>query len=131
MPDYAVVAQLFARYASAMDDNDFDELRAVFAERADFVVDITGGPTVGPYESRDAIVDFIQTTTVEQQDQRRHVITNVRLDGESTAYGILSLFVTAGGELTVQATGVYRTELVDEDGAVRFASMYLTLDRPY
>jgi 3-phenylpropionate/cinnamic acid dioxygenase small subunit len=130
VPDYAAVAELFARYASAMDDNNFDVLRDVFAERAEFTVDITGGPTVGPYESRDAIVDFIQSTTEEQQDQRRHVITNVRTEGD-VAYGILSLFVTADGELTVQSTGVYRTDLVQEDGALRFASMYLTLDRPY
>ena len=38
-------------------------------------------PTIGPYESRDAIVEFISSTTEAQQDQRRHVITNVRLEG--------------------------------------------------
>ena len=130
MPDYATAAQLFARYAAAMDDNDFDVLADVFTRDATFTVDITGGPTVGPYDSRDSIVEFISTTTKEQQDQRRHVITNVRLEGD-VAYGILSLFVTADGELTVQSTGVYRTDLAEEDGALRFANMYLTLDRPY
>jgi uncharacterized protein (TIGR02246 family) len=130
MPDHAAVAELFARYAAAMDDADFERLGAVFTADATFTVDITGGPTVGPYESRDAIVEFISSTTQEQQDQRRHVITNVRRDGDE-AYGILSLFVTAEGELTVQSTGVYRTELGDENGTVRFRSMYLTLDRPY
>lgn len=130
MPDYSAVAELFARYASAMDDKNFQVLGDVFTGEATFTVDITGGPTVGPYESRDAIVEFISTTTQEQQDQRRHVITNVRTEGD-VAYGILSLFVTADGELTVQSTGVYRTDLAVEDGALRFASMYLTLDRPY
>jgi SnoaL-like protein len=130
MPDYAAVADLFARYAAAMDDNDFDVLRQVFTEQSSFTVDITGGPTVGPFNSRDETVDFIQSTTQEQQDQRRHVITNVRIDG-NTAYGILSLFVTANGELTVQTTGVYKCELGEEGGTTRFASMYLTLDRPY
>lgn len=130
MPDYATVADLFARYAAAMDDNDFDMLRDVFTERSSFTVDITGGPTVGPFNSREETVEFIQTTTVEQQDQRRHVITNVRTEGD-TAYGILSLFVTANGELTVQTTGVYKCGLGDEDGKTRFSSMYLTLDRAY
>ncbi len=130
MPEYSAVAELFARYAAAMDDKDFDTLHDVFAEDATFTVDITDGPTVGPYESRDNIVEFISTTTKEQQDQRRHVITNVRRE-DDVAYGILSLLVTDAGELTAQATGVYRTDLVQEDDALRFASMYLTLDRPY
>lgn len=130
MPDYTAVAELFARYASAMDDKDFDTLHDVFTEEATFTVDITGGPTVGPYESRDSIVEFISTTTKEQQDQRRHVITNVRREGD-VASGILSLFVTDDGELTVQATGVYRTDVAQEGDALRFANMYLILDRPY
>jgi hypothetical protein len=130
MADYAQVCNVFARYASAMDDNNFEVLRSVFTADASFTVDITGGPTVGPYESGDAIVEFISSTTEEQQDQRRHVITNVRLEDE-TAYGVLSLFVTADGELTVQTTGVYKVTLADSDGTLAFSSMYLTLDRPY
>jgi ketosteroid isomerase-like protein len=130
MADYSEVCNVFARYASAMDDNNYEVLREVFSDDATFTVDITDGPTVGPYESGDAIVEFISSTTEDQQDQRRHVITNVRVEGE-TAYGILSLFVTADGELTVQTTGVYKVEMIEEGGASRFASMYLTLDRPY
>jgi hypothetical protein len=130
MADYAQVCDVFARYAAAMDDNAFGVLRDVFTDDAVFTVDITGGPTVGPFESADAIVEFISSTTEEQQDQRRHVITNVRLDGD-TAYGVLSLFVTAGGELVVQTTGVYKVALAEQGGGVRFSSMYLTLDRPY
>jgi hypothetical protein len=130
MADYADVCDVFARYASAMDDNAYGMLREVFTDDATFTVDITGGPTVGPFESGDAIVEFISSTTEEQQDQRRHVITNVRIDGD-TAYGILSLFVTADGQLTVQATGVYKVQIVEDSGRARFGSMFLTLDRPY
>ena len=130
MADFAKVCDVFARYASAMDDNNYGMLREVFTDDASFTVDITGGPTVGPFESGDAIVEFISSTTEEQQDQRRHVITNIRIDGE-TAYGILSLFVTAGGELVVQTTGVYKVSLVESGAVLRFGSMYLTLDRMY
>jgi hypothetical protein len=130
MADYAQVCDVFARYASAMDDNNYATLREVFSDDATFTVDITGGPTVGPFESGDAIVEFISSTTEEQQDQRRHVITNVRIEGD-VAYGVLSLFVTANGELTVQTTGVYEVGLVQQGGSPRFSSMYLTLDRPY
>lgn len=130
MPDYSVVSNVFSTYATSMDDHDFGLLRSVFTEDATFTVDITGGPTIGPYESQDAIVEFIESTTREQGDQRRHVITNLRLDGD-TAYTILSLLVTDNGELTAQSTGVYKVKLRDDGGNVRFSEMYLTLDRPY
>jgi len=44
------------------------------------------------------------------------------------AYAYLSLFVTDDSGLTVQCTGLYRSEIVEEDGAVRFGNMHLELD---
>jgi uncharacterized protein (TIGR02246 family) len=129
--EHAQVADAFARYAAAIDDAEFARLRDLFTEDASFTVDIADGPTEGPYQPRDAILEFISSTTSQQPDQRRHVITNVRIEGQHTAYGVLSLFATATGEVVVQTTGVYRTELAQEDGTWRFRSMYLTLDRPY
>jgi ketosteroid isomerase-like protein len=130
MPDYSKVSQLFAVYAATQDEKDFATLKDVFTEDCTFTVDITGGPTVGPYEDRASTLEFIEGAIQAQDDQRRHVITNVRLDGD-VAYAILSLFVTKDGALTAQATGVYKCDVVDQGGEPRFSSMYLTLDRPY
>jgi uncharacterized protein (TIGR02246 family) len=131
VPDHATVAEVFARYAAAIDDADFDRLGDVFTEGASFTVEVTGGETFGPFEPRDAIVEFISSTTAAQQDQRRHVITNVRLGDEDEAYGLLSLFATAAGEVSIQTTGVYRIELEQQAGRWRLRSMRLTLDRPF
>ncbi len=130
MPDYSQVSHLFAIYAATQDEKDFETLKDVFTEDCTFTVDITGGPTVGPYNDRASTLEFIEGAIRGQDDQRRHVITNVRLQGD-VAYAILSLFVTKDGELTVQSTGVYRCDVVDQGGEPRFSSMYLTLDRPY
>jgi ketosteroid isomerase-like protein len=130
MPDYSKVSQLFAVYAATQDEKDFATLKDVFTEDCTFTVDITGGPTVGPYEDRASTLEFIEGAIQAQDDQRRHVITNVRLDGD-VAYAILSLFVTKDGALTAQATGVYKCDVADQGGEPRFSSMYLTLDRPY
>jgi ketosteroid isomerase-like protein len=130
MPDYSKVSQLFAVYAATQDEKDFATLKDVFTEDCTFTVDITGGPTVGPYEDRASTLEFIEGAIQAQDDQRRHVITNVRLDGD-VAYAILSLFVTKDGALTAQATGVYQCDVADQGGEPRFSSMYLTLDRPY
>ena len=130
MPDYSAVSHLFALYAATQDERDFKTLEHVFTDDCTFTVDITGGPTVGPYEDRTSTIDFIEGAIRGQDDQRRHVITNVRFNGD-TAYAILSLFVTKDGELAPQATGVYECQVVERGGEPRFKSMYLTLDRPY
>src|SRR3982751_749405 len=99
-----------------MDANDFGLLGEVFADQASFTIEIAGmDEPIGPFEGRQAIIDFISGAVTEQNDQRRHVITNIRQDGGG-ATAILSLFVTADGELVVQTTGVYRTELTEEGG---------------
>jgi 3-phenylpropionate/cinnamic acid dioxygenase small subunit len=135
LADHDAITQLFATYAWAHDNKEFELLDGVFTEVSDFTVDITGGATIGPLRLRQETVDFIRDTTIDQGDQRRHVITNVRFsnesDQETRVTAILSLFVTLDNELTVQATGWYDCQAVLDDGAWRFASMYLTLDRTY
>ena len=60
---------------------------------------ITGGDTIGPISGRDAIVEFCSSTVGEQTDQRRHVITNVRIgaetDTDAEVTAILTLIVVA------------------------------------
>ena len=128
MIDQQTVSQLFATYAWSMDAKDFDLFNGVFAKDASFVVSIAGTVAAGPFEGRDALVDFIRTTTLDQQDQRRHVITNVRLEGGGTATATLTLLVVDNGVLTVKSCGVYRVELVEEGGDLCFGSMDLALD---
>ncbi len=136
MADHDAITQLFATYAWAHDNKEFELLDAVFTERSEFTVDIAGGPTVGPLRSMRETVDFIRDTTLAQGDQRRHVITNIRFSDESDerarVTAILSLFVTLDNVLlTVQATGWYDCRAVLDGGAWRFERMYLTLDRTY
>ena len=131
MSDLDPITQLFGSYAWAMDANDFGLLGDVFARDASFSVAIDGGDTYGPFEGRDAIIEFISSTVGDQQDQRRHVITNHRQGDGAQVTAILTLNVIADGKLTVQSTGVYHTELVTEDGKERFAKMNLVLDLPF
>ncbi len=122
------VSQLFADYAWAMDSRELGGLNSVFTEDATFAVTIAGEDAVGPLEGRKATVDFISETTRAQTDQRRHVITNVRLHGEGAATATLTLIVIDAGQLTVKSAGVYSCGLAQEDGAARFSRMDLALD---
>jgi hypothetical protein len=128
MIDQSTLQQLFATYAWGMDGKEFHLLNEVFTEDASFAGTIAGGDGFGPFEGRSTLVGFITDVTKGQGDQRRHVITNTRIEGPTSALAFLSLMVVADGKLTVQATGVYRVELAQEDGAWRFRSMNLALD---
>ena len=128
MSDQQAVSQLFATYAWAIDAREFDLFADVFSEDASFVVSIAGTVAAGPFEGRAALTDFISSTTLEQQDQRRHVITNVRLADENHATAILTLLVVDSGVLTVKSCGVYRVELVQAGGTWRMRTMDLALD---
>ena len=127
MSDMPTVSQLFSTYAWSMDAKEFELFDEVFSEDATFVVSIAG-TVAASFEGRTALVDFIRSTTLDQKDQRRHVITNVRLAGGDKATATLTLLVVDNGELIVKSCGVYRVDLVQEGGAWRFGAMDLALD---
>jgi hypothetical protein len=135
MADRNAIEQLFSDYGWPMDSREWPVLSDTFTEDADFTIAITGGDTIGPIRGRAAIVEFCSSTVNEQTDQRRHVITNVRIgpqtDTDATVTAILTLIVVADGELTVKSSGLYRTRVVRDGDAWRFASMHLTLDLPF
>jgi SnoaL-like domain len=126
--DYAQLSDLFARYAAAADDHDDTMLRDVLADDARFVAEIAGGPTVGPSESSDAVVEFIFGTTAKQLGQRRHVMTNIWMDG-NIAHALVSLFETVDGQLNFRTTGTYRVTVVEQNGSLRFSNIAVHLDR--
>ena len=131
MTDHEAIYQLYTRYAAGMDSKQFDMIRSAFADDARFSIAIKGTEAVPPIDGGQAITDFIESTTRGQNDQRRHVITNIRIgeeDGKLIAYGLLSLFVNDDDGLRIQATGQYRSEILERSGDVHFGHMHLDLD---
>jgi uncharacterized protein (TIGR02246 family) len=135
MADRDAIAELLSDYAWAMDAGDFEALNDVFTEDASFVIHIAGADSVGPISPRKEIVDFIGGTIQGQQDQRRHVVSNQRYeregDDDAVVTTTLTLNVVADGKLTVQATGVYRAEVVRQDGGWRIRDFTISLDLPF
>ncbi len=70
-----------------------------------------------------------------QRDQRRHVTTNLVIleetDDSASIASYLSLFVTEGNDVRLQATGVYRDQVVLIDGNWRIRRRLLQLDSHY
>ena len=135
MADRNAIDQLFADYGWPMDTREWPVLATVFTKDASFVITLQGEEAVS-ITGCAAIVEFCSSTVNEQKDQRRHVITNVRLanatDSNADAFAILTLVVVTDGELEVKSSGLYRTKVVKEaDGQWRFAHMLLELDRTF
>lgn len=135
MVDRDAVAELLAAYAAANDVRDARLVAGCFTEDASFTLHIAGAPTIGPLEPRDALVAFFAAAFAEQDDQRRHVVTNLRLleRAEDRARGeaYLTLIVTDGGSTTLQSAGRYDIEVVRDGAAWRFRAMTLHLDSPF
>jgi 3-phenylpropionate/cinnamic acid dioxygenase small subunit len=135
MADRQAIHDLFMDYAWAMDARDFDLLADVFHKDASFTIDITGADSFGPFEPGSGVVEFISSTTKQQTDQRRHVITNLRVeeetDSDATVTATLTLNVVDEGTLTVQSIGVYRAECVDAGDRWRIRGFNLALDVPF
>jgi hypothetical protein len=135
MIDRDSLEQLFAQYGWPMDSKEFPTLNQVFTQDAKFTVQIAGGDTYGPIEGREAIYDFVSQTVGAQTDQRRHVITNMRVESSggdtTTATAILTLLVIDNGQIEVKSSGLYRGVIAQEDGEWRFSDLHLYLDLPF
>jgi hypothetical protein len=136
MADRQAIHDVLADYAWANDAKDEDVLKRVFADDARFSLEIAGvEEQIGPFEGRDAIIDFIYPTIKGQTDQRRHAIVNTRfLEDEpdrARVRAYLLLNVIEGGTLDVKSAGVYDVVLTANGGAWQIKSMHLALDAPF
>jgi hypothetical protein len=78
------------------------------------------------------VLDFFGQAIAAQRDQRRHVVTNMRLleDGEDAARAeaYLTLIVTDAGATQLKSAGRYDAEVVREAKGWRFRPLTLFLD---
>jgi hypothetical protein len=135
MPSRDDLEELFGAYGAANDLRDTALIGDCFTEDGAFTLRIAGADTIGPLEPRDAVLEFFGAAFAAQSDQRRHVVTNVRLleaggeAGRAEAY--LTLIVTDGGRTELKSAGRYDVRLAREDGGWRFREMVLQLDSPF
>lgn len=136
MADRQQILDVLADYAWANDAKDEAVINAVFADDARFALTIEGSDeTIGPFQGREAIANFIYPTITAQTDQRRHVIPNIRFleetDQTAKVRAYLVLNVIDDGALEVKSTGVYTVDFGLRDGGWKITSMDLALDLPF
>lgn len=130
-----LIAECVARYAWAYDERDADALADCFTADGVWEGSLMGSHQIGPHQGREAVVDFLSAFWPEQEDQRRHVFTNLVVDLESpdraTAHAYLVLTSAAGGSVRPVTTGPYRFDLRTERDVWRLSRLSAGFDAPF
>lgn len=132
--DALAVQHLVHTYAAANDDRDVDAIVACFEPDGSFGLQVVGQEPVGPFDASTEpdLRTFMAETLGAQDDQRRHVVTNIRVvEASSDRWVVTSYFtlvVTDAGRTDVLTTGVYRDDVVRRPEGWRFAAKWLDLD---
>jgi hypothetical protein len=133
--DRVLVAERVAHYGWAYDEKDPGLLGDCFTADGVWEGSIMGQTPVGPFEGRDAIVGFLGGFWDEQDDQRRHIFTNVIVQEltETTAVAHAYLLLTSASNAAVSPVthGPYRFELVREDDSWRLSRLVAGFDAPF
>lgn len=128
------IHELLSRAAYAYDERDMTALEESFAPGASMSLRVAGGDLVGPFEGRSAIMELMRGAMAQQKDVRRHVVSNIFFEdgGEHpVAMSNLTLVTTLDGKANILATGIYRDELVQDDGAWRILTRHVEMDSAY
>jgi Ring hydroxylating beta subunit. len=129
------ILELLAKAAYGFDEGDIPMLENVFTEKSIFVINIAGEEGEAVYKGYKAIMDLQIDALKVQTDKRRHVVTNTFFTKESDnqASTISNVLITSveDGVIRLVTSGIYRDEVVLEEGQWKIASRYLDLDMSY
>jgi SnoaL-like domain len=133
--DKLAIYELVNRAAWSYDSARMDVMGQCFTSDATMSFRIAGGDPIGPYAGRDAIVQLIRDSLNAQNDQRRHVISNIFFLTEQGAHATVSsnltLLAIAAGQLRVLSSGLYRDVVTRAASGWQIAERFLELDLPY
>jgi hypothetical protein len=121
------------RYSYAYDERRLDVLHALLTPDAKFSISISGGE-VHTESGRETVIEWLSGIMDGQDDQRRHLVTNVIIDDitDSTAVVVTYLAVYSVRETAQLATtGFYRFELAKEGPIWLVSHIFDGLDRPF
>ena len=130
-----LVLERVARYCWAYDERQADLLRDCFTSDGIWEGNVLDKVPIGPFSSRDAIVDWLAGFWPHQHDQRRHMLLNnmvETIDGTSATTLSYLLLMSSDGETSkVECAGFYRCALRNEGNAWRIARMTACFDAPF
>jgi hypothetical protein len=132
--DKQAITELFNRSGVAYDDGDVAFLADTFVDDGVFRMTIAGGDPI-VFEGKETIRKLYEDSLAGQDDQRRHVITNVYFTEEAsdtaTAVSYLTLLQIKDGVLTTLSSGKYTDKVVRRGTDWKYTERFLELDLGY
>ncbi|HWI22475.1 MAG TPA: nuclear transport factor 2 family protein [Baekduia sp.] len=120
--DRLLIAETVNRYGMAYDERREDVLSDCFTEDGVFDGSVAGAFEVGPYEGRDAVVQWLKDIWETQADQRRHCVLNLIVDDlapeSATVTAYMVLTGAENGAARLITTGFYRLNMAKEDDGI-------------
>lgn len=133
--DRVMIAERVHRYGWGYDERNREQLADCFTADGVWEGCITGTDKIGPFEGREAVVAFLTDFWTVQTDQRRHIFTNVIVDGLSAdravAHAYLLLTASTDGTMTPVTNGPYRLVMHKDHGVWRIAHLIAGFDAPF
>jgi hypothetical protein len=133
--DRLLIAERIYRYGWAYDERDRELFSDCFCEDSVWDGNVMGQEQVGPFEGREAIVAWNTDFWKVQDDQRRHVFTNVIIDDlndtRAVAHAYLLLTSAHDQEMRPVTTGPYRIKLLKESDTWRIKHLTSSFDAAF
>jgi SnoaL-like domain len=121
------------RYSYAYDERRLDVLRSLLTADAKFSISISGAG-VHTEAGRDTVVAWLAGIMEGQDDQRRHVVSNVIIEEINAKSAVITTYLAVFSiKETAQlaTTGFYRFDLAKQDSIWRIRHIFDGLDRPF
>jgi len=130
-----LIAERMYRYGWAFDERQDEALSECFTENTTWQASIMGKSTLGPFNGRSEVMNFMKGFWPNQSDQRRHNITNVIVESQSekTAIILAYLVLMSASEQSLKpvTTGFYRVEMVKLNGLWKIQKLLVGFDLAY
>ena len=133
--DRLLITERIYRYGWCFDERNPELLGDCFTADGVWEGRIMGEVSVGPFEGRSTIVQWLAAFWPQQFDQRRHMFTNVMIDDltatTATAHAYLLLTKSAEATLIPVTVGPYRLLMAKDSGVWRIARLIGGFDVPF
>lgn len=133
--DRAAFCERIARYCWAYDERRIDRLADCFTPDAIWEGSVLGQVSIGPFEGRENIVDWLRKFWPHQKDQRRHMLLNTIVEEQTGDTAItlsyLLLMASTGDMISMESMGFYRTAYQLDGRAWRIARLTAGFDKPF
>ena len=132
MADRTRISELLSRYYWAYDQGDLEQVADCLHDAVVLSGTFPGGGTIGPFEGKAAVLEYLGKGVANRTDVRRHLVSNVLLEEDAQANATVISYVTSlvvrDGTPVFVSAGWCRDRVLFDSSKWRFAERRMTFD---